>query len=483
MSQPQDNPDGLPIIYMTHTGYAGGLRTSSRQFDGPASKRAGKDFLTKRGMTGGSLLAQGFNGAWCEALNKQEEGENIKYFAMLHDDVVPPDWWLDTLWEDLESSGADLMAAVVPIKDMFGNTSTAIDSTGDRFSVERRIHLAEIQRLPKVFSAADCNYPGRFLLANTGCWICRLDRPWKDAVDEHGNKVAFFTVNDKICRSPTTGKWICPVEPEDWFFSRQLGSLGAKVLCTSRMIIQHYGLMPFSSAGNWSQEDYDIAHGDRVGYQMIGSDKPKANMSYDSVELADVTGWLNDDEGRLLSELAEDKNVLEIGSYCGRSTIWLARTAKLVLAVDTFDGRGTPNPRDTRAILGANLERHGVSEKVQVMGSLTTDMVFNIHGDPDVCQEFDLIFIDGAHDYPSVVQDLEQCLQVLAPGGLIAFHDYDRPTDPGVTKLVDEQIKAGAEIVNRAGTVIVLKVQHGRQGQEGLDNGTIDRCEPVSPSA
>ncbi len=44
-----------------------------------------------------------------------------------------------------------------------------------------------------------------------------------------------------------------------------------------------------------------------------------------SLELPDVRGWLNDDEGRLLAKYAEGKRVLEVGSYCGRSTIWMAR--------------------------------------------------------------------------------------------------------------------------------------------------------------
>ena len=37
-----------------------------------------------------------------------------------------------------------------------------------------------------------------------------------------------------------------------------------------------------------------------------------------------VRGWLTQAEGDKLARLAEGKKVLEIGSYCGRSTIAMA---------------------------------------------------------------------------------------------------------------------------------------------------------------
>ncbi len=49
----------------------------------------------------------------------------------------------------------------------------------------------------------------------------------------------------------------------------------------------------------------------------------------------------------------------------------------------------------------------------------------------------DLVFIDGAHDYLSVREDIEHWLPVVKPGGIIAGHDYVKDY-PGVIQAVDE---------------------------------------------
>jgi predicted O-methyltransferase YrrM len=53
-------------------------------------------------------------------------------------------------------------------------------------------------------------------------------------------------------------------------------------------------------------------------------------------------------------------------------------------------------------------------------------------------QPFDFIFIDGAHDYASVAADTELAHALLAPGGIIAWHDYQHPRNPAVAKLIHE---------------------------------------------
>jgi predicted O-methyltransferase YrrM len=154
--------------------------------------------------------------------------------------------------------------------------------------------------------------------------------------------------------------------------------------------------------------------------------------------------------------LAAGKVVLEIGSYCGRSTICLAHTAKSVLAVDPFDGRGTPSPADTYQTFLDNLQRHGVAERVGVRRGTTSEVT------PELPAVFDLVFVDGAHDYESVRADIQAAMAVLKPDGVLAFHDYRLPDerdgqlDPGVRRAVDELLAGGATLLSRTDSLAVV---------------------------
>lgn len=435
-------------VFMTHQTYDGSVeRRSSRQFDLFASQKLQGRLLRCDG--GGSLLAAGFNASWCEALNRQRAGEDIRWFAMLHSDVVPQDWWLDTLIEDMIESGADLMSAVIPIKDPMGRTSTAIDDPTDRFNVERTLSTTEAANLPMVFGAPDCGYPDRMLLANTGCWVCDFTKPWRHAKNEDGSLKVLFTINDRIIEKD--GKFVPEVEPEDWFFSRAIGALGAKVMCTRRVQLHHVGKLWFPNNKGWGQP-YDKGYGDKFGHKPIEGVVRRSPLA--SQKLADVEGWLNDEEGMTLARLAQGKRVLEIGSYCGRSTIWMAAVAEIVYAVDPFDSRDTPNPKHTLDTFKDNLARYELTNKVQVCQGTSEEIV------PGLTGLFDLIFIDGAHDYESVKRDIALGLDRLRPGGFLAFHDYDEPTDPGVSQAVDEILGDGAELMELTGSVAVVRPAH-----------------------
>ena len=69
--------------------------------------------------------------------------------------------------------------------------------------------------------------------------------------------------------------------------------------------------------------------------------------------------------------------------------------------------------------------------------------------DPDSLEPFDLIFIDGAHDYESVKFDTELSRKLLAPAGVLIWHDYNHPRNPDVMKYIHE--------VNAADTIVHVK--------------------------
>ncbi len=396
----------------------------------------------------GSLLAANFNGLWTHALNVVHRGGRLDYFAMQHADVGPEDWWLDTLIDELEARDLDVLGVVVPIKDGHGTTSLALGRPdGDPWRPLCRLTMAEVYRLPETFTSEDLGHP---ILLNTGLWVCRFDLEWA--------RLVHFTINDRIVFDQKADCYRAQCEPEDWCFSRLLHELGApgsptdgcrplRIGATRKVTLNHRGEVDFPNTHAWG-EAYDSAW---VDSSVVPDDLPGF------VFPSDVEGWLRPEEGRELARLAKGKRVLEVGSYCGLSTICLAQTADHVVSVDPHDGRGTPDPQDTLPKLVANLERYGVADKVE--GIIDTFTPWE-----NTRRVFDLVFIDGAHDYESVFNDVTNALDVLAPGGLIAFHDYrtspgqfDGRWDPGVTRAVNELLDSGGELLSRCATVAVVR--------------------------
>ena len=131
-----------------------------------------------------------------------------------------------------------------------------------------------------------------------------------------------------------------------------------------------------------------------------------------------VHGWLTKSEGERLAELAAGKTVLEIGTFSGRSTIYMARTASRVHTVDVQVGHQGPLSSPTLLDLLKNLVAYGVNEKVFVHVGRSCDMPLPGH-------YFDMAFIDGDHTPEGVAFDCNICLKAVKPGGVIAMHDID----------------------------------------------------------
>lgn len=395
----------------------------------------------------GSLLAANFNALWCQALNIRHKGGRCDYFAMLHADVEPPDGWLDFLIEELESNELDVLGVVVPIKDRHGTTSIALDNdTGDTWSPLCRLTMTEIFRLPATFTSEDVGHP---LLLNTGCWVCKFDPKWARKVH--------FTVNDRIAFNLFSDEYEPQCEPEDWFFSRLCHEQKLRIGATRKVALAHMGSMRVRNTHPWGDYDFDREYVKASVLPLVDRDGFRYPF--------DVDGWLSFDEGKALWDLARGeqdwRRVLEIGSYCGRSTICLAQTACMVLAVDPHDGRATPAPRSTLEEMKGNLVRYGVDDRVQVLRGTVEDV-------SPADGPFDLVFIDGDHSVDSVRNDIQQARALLTPDGLIALHDYravpgqyDGREDPGVREAIHELFAAGGKLLSTHGTLAVVRPPAG----------------------
>lgn len=163
---------------------------------------------------------------------------------------------------------------------------------------------------------------------------------------------------------------------------------------------------------------------------------------------SDVDGWLSPAEGHRLAELAQGKSVLELGSWCGRSTICLAQTAGIVHAVDHHHGDSYTGARDTLAEFLANLRRFGVEDKV-VLHKGPAEKVLPEMADA----RYDLVFIDADHGRQPVLEHIALARRLLARGGVWAFHDYANASIPEVGEAVRESLRAPTEVVDSLGIV------------------------------
>ena len=52
--------------------------------------------------------------------------------------------------------------------------------------------------------------------------------------------------------------------------------------------------------------------------------------------------------------------------------------------------------------------------------------------------KIEYVFLDGGHDYPTVMNDLNCCIEVINNNGVILCDDYDLSYAPGVKKAIDQ---------------------------------------------
>ena len=55
--------------------------------------------------------------------------------------------------------------------------------------------------------------------------------------------------------------------------------------------------------------------------------------------------------------------------------------------------------------------------------------------------KIDYVFLDGGHEYNTVLNDLSCCSEVINNGGTVLCDDYDLQQAPGVRRAIDEFVK------------------------------------------
>ena len=139
--------------------------------------------------------------------------------------------------------------------------------------------------------------------------------------------------------------------------------------------------------------------------------------------------------------LRERASLVELGSYCGKSTLAIALTLQALdpgnvafHTVDPHDGYEFAQGVDTYGSLLETLARNGVSDRVVVVRASSRELKWN--------EPVALLFLDALHDYESVRDDYARFAPWLVPDGFVAFHDHSAAF-PGVMRIVRELTESG----------------------------------------
>lgn len=161
-------------------------------------------------------------------------------------------------------------------------------------------------------------------------------------------------------------------------------------------------------------------------------------------------GFLDDEEGRRLHDLAREHAalgpVLEIGSYCGKSSLYLGAGVRaaggLLVCVDHHRGSEEHQPGeeyhdpelldprtqriDTLPELRRTLHEAGL-EGSAVLVVAPSPVAARLIAGP-----LGMVFIDGGHSAAAAHADYEAWSGKVAPGGILAIHDlFPDPSEGG----------------------------------------------------
>ena len=164
-------------------------------------------------------------------------------------------------------------------------------------------------------------------------------------------------------------------------------------------------------------------------------------MEIDKHLLSSVKGFLDEDEGRCLYNTALEAGLmgscLEIGSYCGKSTLYLGAACKkskgILFSIDHHGGSEEQQPGeeyfdpdlfdpktcriDTFREFRATINRTGLDDTV-VPIVCRSEVVARCWKTP-----LSLVFIDGGHSMEAACTDYEGWAGHIIPGGFLIIHD------------------------------------------------------------
>ena len=147
------------------------------------------------------------------------------------------------------------------------------------------------------------------------------------------------------------------------------------------------------------------------------------------------------------------RRVLEIGTFDGNTALLFGHNLPEDGKVVTVDLPPDFDPKKDQSSLGHAEVKINLTPRELVARQYRNDpaasKIQQVYGDSATLNwrsfgaPFDLIFIDGCHKEAYVTSDTENAFSVLAPRGVIVWHDYGEI--PDVSRVVDRAVSAHPE--------------------------------------
>ncbi|MGM0787027.1 MAG: class I SAM-dependent methyltransferase [Thermodesulfobacteriota bacterium] len=172
-------------------------------------------------------------------------------------------------------------------------------------------------------------------------------------------------------------------------------------------------------------------------------------MEIDPGTIESARGFLDPDEGGRLYELALDASALgpclEVGSYCGRSALYLgtgcSKNNGVLFSIDHHRGSEDQQPGegyfdpeawdpsagrvDTLPLFRKTLEKAGLEQTVVPM-VCTSQAAARMWATP-----LSLVFIDGGHTFEAAFADYCAWATHVMPSGYLVIHDIFKNPEQG----------------------------------------------------
>ena len=188
-----------------------------------------------------------------------------------------------------------------------------------------------------------------------------------------------------------------------------------------------------------------------------------------------VRGWLTEEEATELARLSVDKVVLEVGTFCGRSALAMAPSARRVFCLDNFSGyRKEEAHRNVRDEALGNFDRAGHNGKIVVLAGTQEEVLPRMN-----LSDIDMVFYDADHSFDGT----DRAIKLMKEAGLrdsatLVFHDYSS-TNPGVTRAVDNYWHSIDRKPRIAGTLAIFDGEVGPERKPETDSYNVMLAIPT----